>query len=161
MIVRQLRPTESEVQRIVAAEKFVSASIVWNYDPRHNRNWADFGVAVENNGGWELMLYGEAQVVVPYKVSYSLSWDLAGGKHRIFSLDVKGKHKNRKINNNEWDGETHKQIWKDAEPKFAYTPDEIIPEEPLAAFREFCAECNISFTCQIGSVPGIQLGLET
>lgn len=154
-----LKPTEAEVARIVAAEKRISANIHWNHDPGHNQSWADFGVAVENNGGWDLMLYGEVQLVPPYKVSYSLSWALPERKDRIFSLDVKGKHKNREINRKSWDGQTHKQIWKDLEPKFAYTPDEIIPEEPIAAFHDFCAECNIRFTGQIGAVPGIQFGL--
>lgn len=148
-----VRPTEAEVQRIVAARKLVSANIVWHYDPGHNQNWADFGVAVENSGGWDLMLYGECQMVMPYKVSYSLSWRLGETAYRIFSLDVKGKHRNRFIDHNYWNDQTHKQIWKDAEPKFAYTPAETIPEEPLAIFREFCQECNIVFTGQIGAVP--------
>lgn len=143
------------MRRIVAAEKFVAASIVWNYDSGHNRDWADFRVAVENSGGWELRLYGECQLVEPYKVSYSLSWALGERRHRIFSLDVNGKHRNRFIDHNVWEDQTHKQIWKDAEPKFAYTPAEVIPEEPLAIFREFCQECNIVFTGQIGAVPSI------
>lgn len=149
-----LKPTEAEVARIVAAEKRIAANIRWNHDTGHNRAWAGFGVAVENNGGWDLMLYGNRQVVMPYKVSYSLSWRLGEtAAYRIFSLDINGRHQNQVINRNSWENQTHKQIWKDAEPKFAYTPAETIPEEPLAIFREFCQECNIVFTGQIGAVP--------
>ena len=146
-------PTEGEVGRIVAAGKFVAASIVWNHDSGHNRKWADFRVAVENSGGWELRLYGKARLRGTPKMSYSLSWHLGGEWHRIFSLDVNGTHGNQIIDRNEWERQTHKQIWRDAEPKFAYTPGEVIPEEPLAAFLEFCRECNIEFTGQIGPVP--------
>ena len=145
-------PTEGEVGRIVAAGKSVAASIVWNHDSGHNRNWADFRVAVENDGGWELRLYGNARVDEP-KMSYSLSWHLGDEWHRIFALDVNGNHANHSINTEKWLRRTHKQVWRDAEPKFGYTPEEAIPEEPNAAFREFCRECNIVFSGELGVFP--------
>ena len=149
----QVRLTQAEVQRILELEKRVSANIVWKHDDTHNQDWAVFEVAVKNEGGWELKIYGKAQIVTPHKVSYSLSWPLGDETHRIFSLDVKGRHKNKVINRKEWKGETHKQVWKDKEPNYAYTPAETIPEDPNAAFLEFCEECNIKFTGQIGDVP--------
>ena len=139
--------------RIVAAEKRIAANIRWHHDTRHNRPWAGFGVAVENNGGWDLMLYGKARLASPYKRSYSLIWTLGDDGHRIFALDVIGDHSNHIINTEQWRLRTHKQIWRDAEVKFGYTPAETIPEEPNAAFLEFCRECNIIFSGQLGVFP--------
>ena len=146
-------PTEAAVARIVAAEKEISESIVWRKDPDVRRPWGICVAAVQNSAGWALRLYGRARLVSPYKRSYSLIWTLGIASYRIFSLDVNGRHRNQVINLDFWDDQTHKQIWKDAEPKFAYTPEEIIPEEPNAAFREFCRECNIIFTGQLGEFP--------
>lgn len=139
--------------QILAAEKRIAANIVWNHDTGHNRRWSDFGVAVENDGGWALRLYGKARLASPYKRSYSLIWTLGNSGYRIFALDVVGDHSNHIINAEQWRLRTHKQIWRDAEVKFGYTPAEIIPEEPNAAFLEFCRECNIIFTGQLGVFP--------
>ena len=146
-------PTAAAVARIVAAEKEISESIGWYQDLRQSRDWAKFSVRVENSGGWNLTLYGRARLESPYKRSYSLIWTLVDKGHRIFSLYVNGRHRNKVINLDFWDNQTHKQIWRDAEAKFGYTPDEAIPEEPNAAFREFCRECNIIFIGQLGEFP--------
>lgn len=146
-------PTAAAVARIVAAEKEISESIGWYQDLRQSRDWVKFDVRVVNSGDWNLTLYGRARLVSPYKKSYSLIWTLGTASYRIFSLDVDGRHRNRVLDHNFWENQTHKQIWKDAEPKFAYTPDEIIPEEPNAVFREFCRECNIIFSGQLGEFP--------
>ena len=149
----QVGPNQVAVENIVESIKPVGAEIVWKHDAEHNQNWAIFDIDVENKYGLRLRLYGKAQMVDPHKVSYSLCWTLGGKTHRIFSLDVKGSHKNKYVNRNTWHEETHKQIWKDVEPNYAYTPVETIPEDPNAAFLEFCEECNISFSGQIGAVP--------
>lgn len=146
-------PTAAAVARILAAEKEISESIVWRKDPDARRPWGICVAAVQNPAGWALRLYGRARLASPYKRSYSLIWTLDDKGHRIFSLDVNGDHTNHFINREQWQRRTHKQIWKDAEPKFAYTPDEAIPEEPNAAFLEFCRECNIIFSGQLGEFP--------
>lgn len=147
------QPTEAAVARIVAAEKEISAIIRWHRDLRQDPDWAKFSAPVENNGGWTLTLYGRARPASPYKRSYSLIWTLGNSGHRIFSLDVNGRHRNRVLNLDSWVERTHKQIWRDAEPGFGYTPAEAIPEEPNAAFLEFCRECNIIFSGQLGTFP--------
>ena len=146
-------PTAAAVAQILAAEKEISANIRWHQDLRHDPDWAKFSAPVENAGGWNLTLYGQARPESPYKRSYSLIWTLNDTSHRIFSLDVNGRHRNRVINLDSWDERTHKQIWRDAEVKFGYTPAETIPEEPNAAFLEFCRECNIIFSGQLGVFP--------
>ena len=148
-------PTEAAVAQILAAEKRIAANIRWHQDTGHNRPWVGFGVSVENNGGWDLRLYGKARLASPYKRSYSLIWTLGDDGHRIFALDVIGDHSNHIINTEQWRLRTHKQIWRDAEVKFGYTPAETIPEEPNAAFLEFCRECNIIFSGQLGAFPPI------
>ena len=151
--MRQLRPTEAEVQRIVAAEKGISGLTAWEYEPGERRRWAICSAVVWNPEGWELRLYGRARVVHPNKRSYSLIWTLDDVGYRIFARDVNGNHTNHNINTEQWRRRTHKQVWRDAEPKFGYTPEEVIPEEPNAAFLEFCRECNIVFTGQLGVFP--------
>lgn len=146
-------PTEGEVGRIVAAGKSISGLIAWEYEAGERRRWAICSAVVWNPEGWELRLYGRAQVVHPYKRSYSLIWTLGDMGYRIFALDVNGNHANHSINTEKWLRRTHKQVWRDAEPKFGYTPEEAIPEEPNAAFREFCRECNIVFTGEMGVFP--------
>jgi hypothetical protein len=148
-------PTEAEVDRIIAVEKRISGDIIWLHDPGHNRDWAKFNVPVENDDGLELTLYVNVQLNGQQKRSYSLFLRRASRSFRIFSLDVNGTHRNIRINDNEWNRQTHKQRWRDAYSQFAFTPSESIPEEPIAAFREFCAECNIVFTGQIGDIPTI------
>ena len=80
-------------------------------------------------------------------------WKLASVGYRIFSLDINGDHRNQYIDRNIWRRQTHKQRWRDEYPKFAFTPGETIPEEPRAALYEFCGECNIIITGQVGYIP--------
>ena len=77
--------------RIVAAGKSVSGLIAWEYETGERRRWAICSAAVGNPTGWELRLYGRAQVAHPYKRSYSLIWTLGDMGYRIFALDVNGR----------------------------------------------------------------------
>ena len=153
------QPTEAEVGRIIDAEKGIAGNIVWEHNPNHNADWANFQVIVENDGGWDLMLYGNAQLAAsdnPPKRSYSLVLHRGAQSFRVFDLDVNGSHQNKTADHNRWNNQTHKQRWDDTyADEIAYTPDESIPEEPNAAFLEFCGECNIVFTGQIGNLPTV------
>lgn len=147
-------PTEAEVDHIIAAEKVISEDIKWVIDASNNRRWVSCRATVVNAGGWDLTLHGKAQMGSPQnKRSYSLSWNLGGVGYRIFSLDINGNHRNQRIDRNRWRNQTHKQRWRDEYPNFAFTPTETIPEGPVAAFYEFCAECNIVFAGRINSIP--------
>lgn len=139
--------------QILAAEKEISDHIRWIKHPDGRQPWSLCDAAVKNPEGWALRLYGRARLAAPYKRSYSLIWTLGDDGHRIFALDVIGDHSNHIINTEQWRLRTHKQIWRDAEPGFAYTPAETIPEEPNAAFLEFCRESNIIFSGQLGVFP--------
>ena len=90
---------------------------------------------------------------VSFAGSFVSGQSTARGQPSIQLRNTYGNHANHSINTEKWLRRTHKQVWRDAEPKFAYTLGEVIPEEPLAAFREFCRECNIVFTGQMGPVP--------
>ena len=141
-------PTEAEVDRIIAAEKRISVAIEW-VDSR-NRGWAEFRVEVENDEGWALTLVGKARLTPPYKRSFSLILHREESGYRIFALDVNGSHRNFGIDRYIWNYQTHKQRWTDDYgDAFAFTPTESIPEEPNAAFLEFCQECRIAFTGRI------------
>ena len=139
--------------RIVAAGKRIVGGISWERDLGQDRDWVKFRARVENDGGWSLTVYGNARVEATPKLSYLLSWTLGDKSYRIYSLDVNGTHRNRFIDGNQWRNQTHKQRWRDEYPGFAFTPEERIPEEPAAAFREFCRECNIVFSGEMGPIP--------
>ena len=146
-----LPPTEAEVDRIVGAEKRISADIEWVYS--RNRGWIEFRAGVENDEGWSLTLVGKARLGPPYKRSFSLILHRGLSGFRIFSLDVNGSHRNFGINENFWNYQTHKQRWVDGYgDAFAFTPVETIPEEPNAAFLEFCQECRIAFVGRIEDI---------
>ena len=153
------RPTEAEVGRIIDGEKGISGNIVWEHTPNHDAAWAKFKVIVENDGGWKLILYGNAQLAAPDnlpKRSYSLVLRRDAQNFRVFALDVNGSHRNKTADHKRWNHQTHKQRWDDTyADEIAYTPDESIPEEPNDAFLEFCGECNIVFTGQIGNAPTV------
>ncbi len=148
-------PTETEVDQILAGFKWISSDISWFSNPEHSSNWAKFSVRVENEGDWNLTLHGNVQLNAPGhppKRSFSL---VLNRSHRIYSLDVNGLHENKVINNEKWNRRTHKQKWLEGYgDKFAFTPGEHIPEEPNAAFTEFCGEANIEFRGEITDVPG-------
>ena len=146
--------SEAQSDIIIAAEKAISGRIDWVYNPYHNQDWAKFEVTVENDLGLNLRLYGNARLLQPAKSSFSL---ILNGAFRVFSLDVNGSHTNKHTNKNEWKNETHKQRWTDVcRNSDAFTPEEDIPEEPNAAFEEFCKECNIAFTGRISVLPNFQ-----
>ena len=150
-------PTEAEVDRIIAAEKRISADVVWRRDNVQDPNWAKFQLVVENDEGWDLVMHGNVQLNSagrPPKRSYCLVLDQGGRSDRIYALDVNGIHTNKVINDNRWLYQTHKQKWLDGYGmSFAYTPEENIPETPNEAFLEFCEECNIVFTGQVSGLP--------
>ncbi|MYC29964.1 MAG: hypothetical protein F4X65_07745 [Chloroflexi bacterium] len=145
-------PTEAEADRIVASYKVISEPVEWVYS--RSRSWMEFRVSVENEGGWLLTLVGKARLAPPHKRSFSLILHHGTNGYRIFSMDVNGNHRNPGKDSNSWNYQTHKQRWTDEHgDAFAFTPVELIPEEPNEAFMEFCRECKISFTGSIGDIP--------
>ena len=144
-------PTEAEVDQIIAAAKRISADIEWIRS--RSRGWLEFRASVESDEGWPLTLVGKARLAPPHKRSYSLILHRETLGFRIYALDVNGSHKNTVIDGQNWRYRTHKQRWLDGHgDAFAFTPEESIPEEPNAAFLEFCRECNIVFSGQMGEV---------
>ena len=150
-------PTEAEVDLILAAEKRISVDVVWRRDDVQDSNWAKFQLVVENDEGWDLVMYGNVQLKPdghPPKRSFSLVLNQGRWAGRIYALDVNGLHTNKVINNFRWQYQTHKQKWLDGfGMRFGYTPVENIPESPNSAFLEFCEECNIVFTGQVSDLP--------
>ncbi len=157
MCAASLPLTETEANRIIAAEKRIAGDIRWEYNPAHNQTWAKFQKEVENKLTFNLMVYGNTSLVIEGKSSFSL---MLNSNFRVFGLDVRGSHRNKHTDRNEWRGQTHKQRWTDlCRHRFAYTPDEIIPTDANAAFREFCRECGIDFTGRLGEIPIFQAAL--
>ena len=149
--------TEAQANRIIAAEKQIAGDIRWEYDPAHNQTWAKFEKKVQNGLDLNLVVYGNTSLVIGGKSSFSL---VLNGSFRVFGLDVNGSHRNKHTDRNEWRGRTHKQRWTDlCRHRFAYTPDEIIPEDASAAFLEFCRECGIDFTGRVRETPTFQAAL--
>ncbi len=145
-------PTEAEVDHIIAADKWISGDI--ERVPSRNRGWVEFILKVESDEGWPLTLVGKARLGPPYKRCFSLILRRVTSGYRIYALDVNGSHRNVGVARETWRYRTHKQRWlNDHGDGFAFTPEESIPEEKNAAFLEFCRECNIVFSGQMGQVP--------
>ena len=157
MGMASLALTEAEANQIIVAEKRILGDITWKYEPARNQTWARFEKEVENRLGLNLVVYGNTNLIVRDKSSFSL---VLNGSFRVFGLDVNGSHRNKHTDSNEWKGQTHKQRWTDlCRNRFAYTPDEIIPSDANAAFREFCRECSIDFTGRVREVPAFRPAL--
>ena len=145
-------PTDAEVELILDAEKRITGDIEWVQ--ARDRWWLEFRTRVESDERWPLTLVGKARLLPPFKRSYSLILHRDARGFRIFSLDVNGNHRNFVINREYWHNRTHKQRWMDyCGDAFAFTPEELVPEEPNAAFLEFCRECKITFSGHIGDFP--------
>lgn len=147
--------TESEADRLVAAPKSITGDLTWSYNP--NEVWAKSEMNVVNSLGVDLRIYANVNMKEPSLFTFVLSVSRA---FRIRGLCANRGHVNKHTNREEWRPGTHKHRWTDrCRDRFAYTPPESISSDVAMAFRQFCAECKISFTGQVQPLPPRQIGL--
>lgn len=145
--------TNSEVDRILKAEKAVGQDVRWEIDP-DKRPWAKCELIVTSELGLNLKLYLNWNVEEPSIFSYSL---VLNNAYRIAGLDFNGSHRNKHMDRDVWQVRTHKHRWTEkCRNSWAYTPKDIATGDPSEVFNLFCKECNISFSGSFFSLPPVQ-----
>lgn len=143
--------TDTEVDSILNDDtKRITKPIIWEDDEDHSPA-QEFRVEVESAGGWPLFVNGRYNYAAG-TLSYALILKTSG---RIYGLDLGKDHHNPEC---EQVGERHKHRWSERyKDKEAYVPDDIDApvSEPVAVWREFCAEAGIRHECRMES-PAIQ-----
>lgn len=131
--------TDSELAAILDDEtKRIRSDVAWKEDEDHSPA-REFRVEVESAGGWPLFVQGRYNSAAR-RLNYTLILKTAG---RIYALDMGKKHRNPE---GEQVGEKHKHRWSERyRDKEAYVPDDVKApvSDPVAVWREFCAEARI------------------
>ena len=118
--------------------KRVRGDITWREDEDHSPA-LEFRVDVESTNGWPLLLKGRYNPAAE-TLTYALILKTTG---RVYGLDLGKDHHNPTC---EQVGEKHKHRWSERHgDKEAYVPDDVSApaSDPVAVWREFCAEARI------------------
>jgi hypothetical protein len=131
--------TSAEFEALMQdASKRIEGNIVWQEDEDHSPA-LEFRTEVLSDNGWPLFVRGSYNPL-SQKLSYHLILKTTG---RIYGLDLGTDHHNPRCLQV---GERHKHRWTEQfRDKEAYVPDDITapPSDPVAAWRQFCAESAI------------------
>lgn len=118
--------------------KRIQDDVVWKEDEDHSPAW-EFRAEVESTSGWPLFVKGRYSSMAG-TLNYALILKTAG---RIYALDLGKDHHNPQC---EQVGEKHKHRWSERYgDKEAYVPNDVNApvSDPVAVWREFCAEAGI------------------
>lgn len=128
--------------------KEIVGDIIWATDEDHS-HCVEFRAEVPSSAGWPLFIKGTYNPLVP-ALSYSLILKTDG---RIYGLDLGKDHHNPQCNQV---GDCHKHRWSETfRDKEAYAPDDIkaSAQDPVAVWKEFCAEASIRHSGQMRPPP--------
>ena len=131
--------TDAEFASILADEsKRVQGDVAWRED--EDRSPAvEFRVDIESTGGWPLFVRGRYNPAGG-TLTYAVILKTVG---RIYGLDLGKDHHNPQCHQV---GERHKHRWTERyRDKEAYVPGDVKARvsDPVAVWREFCAEARI------------------
>ena len=131
--------TDAEFEALLEDEsKRIRGDIAWREDEDHSPA-LEFRVDVESTNGWPLLLKGRYNPAAG-TLTYALILKTTG---RVYGLDLGKDHHNPTC---EQVGERHKHRWSERYgDKEAYVPDDLSApvSDPVAVWREFCAEARI------------------
>lgn len=136
---------EDETKRIV------DDVIIWREDEDHSPAM-EFRVGVESENDWPLLVKGRCNQAAG-TLNYALILRTAG---RIYALDLGKRHHNPRC---EQIGEKHKHRWSERYgDKEAYVPDDVKApvSDPVAVWKEFCAEARIRHAGRMEEPPAAQ-----
>ena len=144
--------TDGEFASVLADEtKRVDGDVSWRED--EDRSPAvEFRVDVESGSGWPLFVKGRYNRAGG-TLTYALILKTAG---RIYALDLGKDHHNPQCDQV---GERHKHRWSERyRDKEAYVPNDVNApvSDPVAVWREFCAEARIQHDGRMMSPPPVQ-----
>ena len=144
--------TDAEFRAILEDEtKRVRGDVTWREDEDHSPA-REFRVEVESASGWPLFVKGRYNPAAG-TLTYALILKTAG---RIYALDLGKDHHNPQC---EQVGEKHKHRWSERYgDKEAYVPDDVNApaSDPVAVWKEFCAEACIRLDGRMNPPPAIQ-----
>ena len=147
-----MRLTDSQFQAILEDEtKRVRGDVTWREDEDHSPA-REFRVEVESASGWPLFVKGRYNPAAG-TLTYALILKTAG---RIYALDLGKDHHNPQC---EQVGEKHKHQWSERYgDKEAYVPVDVNApaSDPVAVWKEFCAEARIRQDGRMNPPPAIQ-----
>ena len=134
-----MRLTDAEYRAILEdGTKQIVGDITWGEDEDHSPA-REFGIDIESTRGWPLFAKGRCNPEAA-TLNYTLILKSVG---RIYALDLGKDHHNPQCNHV---GEKHKHRWSERYgDKEAYVPDDVNAtiSDPVAVWREFCAEARI------------------
>lgn len=143
--------TNEEFKIIIdEAAKRIEGNVVWTDDPQHS-GAQEFRMPIQSDEGYPLYLIGRYNDAMG-KLTYAMIHQSEGC---IYRLDLGAKHRNPPPpeggRGQLLDG-THKHYWTERyRDKWAYQPNDItaIWAQPLAVWRQFCAEAGIEHQGQL------------
>ena len=131
--------SEAEFAVLLAdTTKTVVGDIVWSEDEDHSPA-VEFRAEIVSAAGYPLFVRGSHNPLAQ-TLTFAV---IHAGCRRIYALDLGKDHHNPSCNNV---GEKHKHKWTDRfRDKDTYVPQDITrpATNPLAVWKEFCAEANI------------------
>ncbi len=146
--------TQNEFEAMIADAKRVIGDLRWREDDDHSPA-VEFRAEVESDAGYPLFVNARYNHLAG-TLSHTLIHRSTG---RVYALDMGGDHHNPSCQRV---GELHKHRWTDQHAdKLAYVPADITAPsaDPVAVWRQFCAEANITHMGQLSAPPPHQNGL--
>ena len=144
--------TQLEFDALLAdATKRIHGDIDWVEDEDHSPS-VEFRAEITSDAGYPLFVRGSFNKLAK-ALSYTLIHRAVG---RIYALDMGKDHHNPSCNNV---GEKHKHRYTERyRDKDAYVPPDITApaEDPVAVWRQFCAEASIDHAGTLHAAPPVQ-----
>lgn len=145
--------TQAEFEALVAdSSKRIDGDISWQEDEDHSPA-VEFRAEVASSPGYPLFVRASYNALAK-TLSYALIHRATG---RIYALDLGKDHHNPSCTNI---GEKHKHSWTEAlRDKEAYVPTDITASatDPVAVWKQFCAEASIAHNGELHPPPLIEL----
>ena len=144
--------TNLEFETILADQsKTIQGDLEWSEDEDHSPA-VEFRADVETEAGYPLIVLGRYNPLA-VTLSYTI---LHRGVGRIYALDMGKDHHNP---GGERIGDMHKHKYReDLRDKEAYFPEDIVApvNDPVAVWRQFCAEAGIVHLGKLANPPPVQ-----
>ena len=147
--------TESDLSALLAdTSKTIAGDISWAEDEDHSPS-LEFRAEITSQAGYPLFVRGSFNPLAQ-TLTFAI---IHASSRRVYALDLGKDHHNPSCTNV---GEKHKHRWTDRfRDKDAYVPDDITQPamDPLAVWKEFCAEARITHSGVLTAPPAEHLSL--
>ena len=144
--------TNTEFETILDdSSKQIEGNLGWQEDEDHSPS-VEFRAEVTSDSGWPLFVRGSYNPLIP-ALTYVLILKTEG---RVYGLDLGKDHHNPECDQV---GEKHKHSWTEQfRDKKAYLPTDITEPaaNPVAVWKQFCAEAKLTHNGELAPPPPIQ-----